>query len=531
MFPLMDGDTMAALLNLTTRERVTFSKEQLSQLSILSESLSGIIRMNGLIRDVKEQSKRAEEARKETDILANLARTANESEDLKDVSQTLFDHLRLSMGLDHFCLFVVDQDSSEVYSAAWETQYQLGEAEDWLKTVRLKLEPELGTLYRTYQKKKTTYIPRFVEGFSSPGDVLIVEKLKLTSVLQVPLIINDEVIGFFVCGPRRTLRLSREEIRTVERYCNQVAGAVQATALLDTSRRAQQQAEAAREETEALARLSRQANETTDLTTLSQGVFDVLRDSLGLDNQGLFLVDDTESQLIPVHLDKNTGKEWDQSFRVPLEPEGGTLFKTWQRRKTTYLPRLPLQGASESDLYIVRELGINAVLQIPLIVTDRVVAIFACGPTRPLSREEIKSAERYCQQIAGAVRVMALLQATQEAREEADLARLQAEAASEETETLSALAKQANETSNLQSLCARLFDHLEKQFGIQKQALFVVDNDSHELAPVAARGYLTTEQRQQWLDQFRINLKKDPGTMSSTYKRQKSFYIKQIPRT
>ncbi len=436
MFPLMDGDKMAALLNLTTRERVTFSKEQLSQLSILSESLSGIIRMNGLIRDVKEQSKRAEEAKKETDILANLARMANESEDLKNVSQTLFDHLRNSMGLDDFCLWIVDQERSEVYAAAWDTPYQLGESEDWLRTASLKLEPDLGTLYRTYQKKKTTYIPRFVEGFSSPGDLLIVEKLKLSSVLQVPLIINDEVIGFFVCGPRRTLRLSREEIRTIERYCNQVAGAVRATALLDTSRRAQLQAETAREETEALARLSRQANETTDLTTLSQGVFDVLRESLGLDNQGLFVVDDHETELIPVHLDQNTGKEWDQTFRVPLNQEGGTLYKTWKRRKTTYLPRLPLEGASEPDLYIVRELGINAVLQIPLIVTDRVVAIFACGPTRPLTREEIKSAERYCQQIAGAVRVMALLQATQEAREEAVASKEEAEVARAESDAL-----------------------------------------------------------------------------------------------
>ncbi|MCB1170857.1 MAG: GAF domain-containing protein, partial [Leptospiraceae bacterium] len=418
-FPLMDGDQMAAILNLSTTSEIEFSNDQLDQLSILAESISGIIRMNGLIQDVREQSKRAEEARKETDVLAALSKQANEATDLGQVSQGLFDYLRTAMELEDFALFVVDPDSSEVFAAAWDTRRELGEAGEWLKSVRLKLEPDLGTLYRTYQKKKTTYIPRFVEGFSSPGDNLIVEKLQLTSVLQVPLTIHDEVIGFFVCGPRRTLRLSREEIRTIERFCNQVAGAVRATALLETSRRAQETAEAARTETEALANLSRQANETTNLATLSQGVFDVLRLSLGLDNQGLFIVDDKETELIPVHLDETTGRKWDQGFRVPLNHTGGTLHKTWQRKKSTYLPRLPLDGAAEPDLEIVRQLGITAVLQIPLVVSDRVVAIFACGPTRHLSREEIRSAERYCQQIAGAVRVMALLQATQEAREEA----------------------------------------------------------------------------------------------------------------
>ncbi|MBU43533.1 MAG: hypothetical protein CMN76_09960 [Spirochaetaceae bacterium] len=528
-FPLMDGDRMAAILNLSTTSEIEFSNDQLEQLSILSESISGIIRMNGLIQDVREQSRRAEEARKETDILASLSKKANEATDLEQVSQGLFDYLRTTMQLEDFALFVVDQETSELFVAAWDTRRELGEAGDWLRNVRLKLEPDLGTLYRTYQKKKTTYIPRFIEGFSAPGDNLIVGKLQLTSVLQVPLTIHDEVIGFFVCGPRRTLRLSREEIRTIERFCNQVAGAVRATALLDTSRKAQETAESARAETEILASLSRQANETTSLTNLCQGVFDVMRESLGLDFQGLFIVDDKETELIPVHLDETTGKHWEPEFRVPLRPDGGTLYKTWQRKRSTYLPRLPLEGAAEPDLEIVRKLGISAVLQIPLIVSDRVVAIFACGPTRRLSKEEIRSAERYCQQIAGAVRVMALLQATQEAREEADLARLQAEIASDETETLATLAKEANETTNLQALSITLLDHLGKQFGITKLGIYVVDSESHELVPVAGRGAMSDEKQQQWNQSFRISLDRHEGTLVSTYRRQKSFYLKKIP--
>ncbi|MEQ8353696.1 MAG: GAF domain-containing protein [Leptospiraceae bacterium] len=467
VYPLMEGDQVMVFLNFLTYNKEGLNRDQLSQLSILSDQISGIIRMNGLIREVKEQSVRTEAARKETDMLAELSRKANEATDLEAVSQTLFDHLRESLELDDFCLFVLEPETRLLHAAAWDTSAaEDPETRRWLETTHHKLEPDVGTLYRTYSKKKTTYLPRFPEAFFAPGDRIIVEKLKLTSALQVPLLIQDEVIGFLTSGPRR--RLTREEITSVERFCNQVAGAIRATALLNSTAQARQRAENARRETEALAVLSREANETVNLENLSQTVFHLMRQTLDLENFTLFIVDDQDSELLPAKWDTvQDVSEWKRNFRVPLQPDAGTLHRTWSRKRTLYLPAFPEEFGGWADQEIVGNLKIESVLQIPLVVSDRVVGIFACGPTRKLNREEIRSAERYIQQIAGAVRIIALLQATQEAREEAEVAKEEAEVARAESDALlenvlpSVTAKELKESGRVEPV---YFDNVSVMF-------------------------------------------------------------------
>ncbi|MCB1166236.1 MAG: GAF domain-containing protein, partial [Leptospiraceae bacterium] len=438
VYPLMEGIQVQAFLNFLTYNEEGLNREQLSQLSILSDQISGIIRMNGLIREVKEQSARTEEARKETEALAQLSRKANEATDLEAVSQTLFGYLRESLQLEDFCLFVLEPETMIFHAAAWDTEAANNpETRHWLETTHYTLEPEIGSLYRTYERKKTTYLPRFPEAFFAPGDRAIVEKLKLTSALQVPLIIQDEVIGFFTCGPRR--RLTREEIATVERFCNQVAGAIRATALLNSTAQARERAEAAQQETELLADLSKQANETSSLQNLCETLFDHLQEQYGIENQALFVVDNESFELTPAAARGGVGPEerqrWLNTFRINLQRDPGTMSSTYKRQKPFYIKQIP-KKLSGKDLEIVQTLNPRSILQVPLVLQGRTVAIMVADPAKELTSADITSIERLCDQIAGAVRTTALLQATQEAREEAVASKEEAEVARAESDAL-----------------------------------------------------------------------------------------------
>ncbi len=438
VYPLMEGSQVMAFLNFLTYNPEGLKRDQLSQLSILSDQISGIIRMNGLIREVKEQSTRTEAARRETEVLADLSRKANEATDLESVSHTLFDHLRESLDLDDFCLFVLEPETMLFHAAAWDTRAADNpKTRKWLETTQYKMEPEIGSLYRTYSRRKTTYLPSFPDEFTATGDRAIVEKLNLKSALQVPLLIQDEVIGFFTCGPRR--RLWKAEIHSIERFCNQVAGAIRATALLKSTALEKERAESARQETEVLAELSKQANETSSLQNLCETLFDNLKEQYGIENQALFVVDNETYELTPAAARGGVGPEerqrWLNTFRINLKNDPGTMSSTYKRQKTFYIKQIPkrLEG---KDLEIVETLNPRTILQVPLVLQDRTVGIMVADPAKELTKADITFIERMCDQIAGAVRTTALLQTTQEAREEAVVAKEEAEVARAESDAL-----------------------------------------------------------------------------------------------
>ncbi|MCB1140433.1 MAG: GAF domain-containing protein, partial [Leptospiraceae bacterium] len=432
------GQTIGMMYFSNYSGRLQLSREEIGSIARFAEQIAGTIYGANLLQQAETERSRAEVAKKETEVLAELSRKANEATDLEAVSQALFDYLREALQLDDFCLFVLDKSTNELQAAAWDAAAALDpDTEHWLSTSRYRLEPDIGTLYRTYTKRKTLYMPAFPERFSAPGDRLIVEKLNLKSALQVPLMIQDEVIGFFTCGPRRRLR--KAEIQSIERFCNQVAGAIRATALLNSTAQARERAEAAKQETELLADLSKQANETSSLQNLCETLFDHLEEQYGIENQALFVVDNESYELTPAAARGGVSPEerqrWLNTFRINLKNDPGTMASTYKRQKTFYIKQIPKRLAGK-DLEIVETLKPRTILQVPLVLQDRTVGIMVADPAKELTKSDITFIERMCDQIAGAVRTTALLQTTQEAREEAVAAKEEAEVARAESDAL-----------------------------------------------------------------------------------------------
>ncbi|MEQ8353699.1 MAG: adenylate/guanylate cyclase domain-containing protein [Leptospiraceae bacterium] len=248
VYPLMNNNEPIAFLNFMTHTEGGLNREQLNQLSILSDQISGIIRMNGLLREIKEEGRKTEQARAETQALATLSRHANESTNLESICHALFTYLEDTLSLTNFCLFMVDQPRSEIYvvagaGAGWSTHIQ-----EWTRDLRIKLEPESGTLYSTYSRQKPMYLRRIPGNMDSAVDLTIVEKFNLDSILQVPLVIQGNTIGILACEPSRRLR--PEDIQSVERFCNQIAGAMRTMALLQITQEAREEAVVAKEEAE-----------------------------------------------------------------------------------------------------------------------------------------------------------------------------------------------------------------------------------------------------------------------------------------
>ncbi len=260
------------------------------------------------------------------------------------------------------------------------------------------------------------------------------------SQMAIPLMVKEELIGIYAVEspePGAFDALDEQLLSVIGSMVGSaIANARAYQEIEDLSKNLEAKVELRTTELNSLNTLARKANEAGNLSTLAQTLFNTLRSSLGLENFALFLIDDRDSQLVLVSRDTvNPVQHWTTGEPVAIE-KTGFVHKTWKRKRTLYLPRLPDRFQDPDEKAMVEAMGVQSMLLIPLIVSGRVVALLICGPSHRLNREEIQSAERYCYQIAGAVRVFALLHTTQEAREEAEAAKEEAEQARSESDAL-----------------------------------------------------------------------------------------------
>ncbi|MCB1304673.1 MAG: GAF domain-containing protein, partial [Leptospiraceae bacterium] len=248
VYPLMQDGRPIAFLNFFSFNDRGLNREQLNQLSIVSDQISGIIRMNGLLHEIKEQSLMTEKARQETEALALLSKQTNESTNLNTVSTTLFDYVRKTMNVESFCLFIVDEKTNELYPAAADGEQEDFLPPDWKEGMRVSIEPASGTLYATYARQRPFYLPSIPDRLPTGVDRFIVDTLRLNSVLQIPLVVQGQTIGILCCNAQR--KLEAEEIRSIERLCNQIAGSIRLSALLQVTQEAREEAVVAKEEAE-----------------------------------------------------------------------------------------------------------------------------------------------------------------------------------------------------------------------------------------------------------------------------------------
>ncbi|MCB1171872.1 MAG: hypothetical protein KDK25_16105, partial [Leptospiraceae bacterium] len=101
---------------------------------------------------------RVEQRTEELDSLNELTRIVNESQDLDYIvgstSRFMIDH----MGIRRMFLFLIDPLSNEITGNGGQIADLSQEDRDFFETLRVPVNPELGTLYRTIQKKKSVYL-------------------------------------------------------------------------------------------------------------------------------------------------------------------------------------------------------------------------------------------------------------------------------------------------------------------------------------------------------------------------------------
>ncbi len=450
-----------------------------------AELAASVTRSDQLAEEARAARLEAELARAESAQLAEVSRRLNETADLGRSADEILGFIKDQYDLKNVALMLEDTQREELYCASAINVDAAAEG-GWA-SMRVPLHPNSGTLYRTYRTQKTLYLPRFSDRGLGPVDRRILEIGRFTSFIQVPLVVQGKTVGILVSNPQR--RLGKDEIHAIERFGFQVAGAIREAQLLAET-------EQARSETAALAELSRRTAEAAGVEAIVDEVQRFSQTRFRVGYVALMVVHQ-DRELRPRHIsdpDRLVSTEASSraldEVRVPLTPEGGTLFRTYHRQRLFYLPRIDRDWLAKSpfDKLIFELLGFESFVQVPLLSAGRTTGILAymVPAAVQLGRSDLSLLQAMADQVAGALHGAQQLEEIVRSRANAERERLRAEVARVETETLADLARRANEGGSLDDVMAAVAHVLGDHSGADRLVLYVAERDRSRLT---ARSY------------------------------------------
>lgn len=411
--------------------------------SLIAAGLAGLAEVtHRLYASSLRAREEAHAERERAEKLNEFALAMNASPNFSRIIEQIVGYLQAAFRIDSLILLLPDETGDLVAERAFTSASVDRDVVARAQAFRVPAGPEGGIVRATFERKKPLYVK--VKGakdiFRRPypgieGDRSFVESLHFEWFLLVPLVVQNKAIGLVLCTSySKQEGLDRAQISRVEEFCNQVAGAVNSAELLrqsalerDRSESLRKGADAAREEMETLAQFSRAINESADLKQILEGVFTHFKSAFGAQEVALQLVDETTSELYTVQWSSSRSLTASQTsfitnLRVPLIPDSGSLFRTYQKQKPVHIARKTISPFSSAvDRLITETLELHSVGQFPLVIQNRTIGVlwlsFGEGRRRP---EQIKSIARLCDQIAGAVQHARLLEVSSKSREESD---------------------------------------------------------------------------------------------------------------
>ena len=219
-FASLAGIALANALSYETLERLV--EERTADLIVAGEV-------------AEEAARMAERARTEVERLNEFARSLNENPDMGLVMDQIFAFLVVNYGIEWSMVQTVDESEAimktvKVMHAGQSTRELIDKAQAF----RPELSEASGTVYGVWKRGRSFYLPSAARLVSHAQDRFLIQESGFQSLLIVPLLLQGRVSGliyFAWFDPQK--RLSRPDRKALEGFCDQIAGVVHTSSLLE----------------------------------------------------------------------------------------------------------------------------------------------------------------------------------------------------------------------------------------------------------------------------------------------------------
>jgi GAF domain-containing protein len=215
--PLISNAELIGVINIHHRPKHVHTPEEIALVSFIGEQMGGAIAKSKL-------AERSENAAKRMEALAGLAHTISQDNYLDRILQTISEMVAETLDSPVCSIMLVDEDRRELVISAARCS-----SPDYLHKMPLKIEDSL--IGRVVREGRPVMVPNVVEEkqYRYPE---LARKTGLASLLSVPMVTREKVIGTINIYTREIRKFSEDEIGFVKVVAGQAAIAIENARLM-----------------------------------------------------------------------------------------------------------------------------------------------------------------------------------------------------------------------------------------------------------------------------------------------------------
>ena len=215
--PLISNGELIGVINIHHRPKHVHTPDEIALVSFIGEQMGGAIAKSKL-------AERSETAARRMEALAGLARTISEESYLDRILQAISEMVAETLESPVCSIMLIDEDRRELMVSAARCS-----SPDYLHKMPLKIEDSL--IGRVVREGRPIMIPNVVDEkqYRYPE---LARKTGLASLLSVPLLTREKVIGTINIYTGEIRQFSEEEIGFVKVVAGQAAIAIENARLM-----------------------------------------------------------------------------------------------------------------------------------------------------------------------------------------------------------------------------------------------------------------------------------------------------------
>jgi GAF domain-containing protein len=215
--PLINDGDLIGVINIHHRARHQHTADEIALIGFIGEQMGGAIAKSNLVARSERNTKRME-------ALADLAQSISDKDYLDRILQTISEMLADKLNAPVCSIMLVDEDRRELVISAARCS-----SPDYMHRMPLKIEDSL--IGRVVRERQPIMIPNVLEEkqYRYPE---LARKTGLASLLSVPMITRDTVIGTINIYTREVHQFNEDEVGFVKVVAGQAAIAIENARLL-----------------------------------------------------------------------------------------------------------------------------------------------------------------------------------------------------------------------------------------------------------------------------------------------------------
>ncbi len=410
--PMLWNSEAIGLIAVRREPNATFNDKELNLLRTFADQAVIAIQNARLFNETKEA---LEQQKAAAEILSVISNSVSDTKPVFDKILASGKHL---FGSDEMDVLLVD-DAGQLQIAAYEGKVHDAVAATFPAPV------EKTPAGRAIRERRVVHWPDVINGTDVPNVVRRVSKIAgYQSMAFAPMLWEDRGIGAIGVA-RSSGAFTVKELAMLQTFADQAVIAIQNARLFNETKEALEQQTASAEVLQVI------SNSMADAAPVFDKILDSCRHLFAIEQLGIFLLGDDEL----VHAVAWRGSALDAMVRTFPKPLDQTITsRVIRTRRPVHVPdAAAMPDAPAAVRSIVEIIGNHSAACVPMLWEDRAIGsiVMLRQPPKPFSEKEIALLKTFADQAVIAIQNARLFKQTQEARAQAEGARLQAETANE----------------------------------------------------------------------------------------------------